>query len=160
MNLSSLPTDLHYFIMGYLCNNHDVYKQLHSKKLQQYVDIYNTDVKKNNKAYIISGPSAYPRTKKIDYQIYQYSNYLYVSNNELLADSIGQSPSISYLTKKLNTPNIFINEIIKILLFKNTLQSLYPGNITDVIITVNTSDKYLFYEKIDKQTVIEVNSFS
>ena len=84
---------------------------------------------------------------------------MYVSKKELLSDYNGESPAPTYLRKKMNTINIFIYEVIKIFLNKNILQSFYPGKITDVMINIEDK-KYSLYEKINNDTIVDINSFS
>ena len=161
MDINKLPIEIQFVIMEYLENYYFIYKKLYSKKLQKYTDIYNNILKDNSKAYIISGTSQYKRKTRVDYQIYQFSNYLYVSKKELLADFNGESPAPTYLRNKLNTLNIFIYEIIKILKNKNILQRYYPGIIKDVMIGIQDYEKtYNFYEKINEDSIIKLNSFS
>ena len=159
MNINKLHIDLHYVIMEYLYDNPIIYGKLNYNKLEKYKDIYKEIMKYPNKAYIISGESNYKRKTRIDYQIYQFSNYMYLSKKELLSDYNGESPAPTYLRKKMNTINIFIYEVIKIFLNKNILQSFYPGKITDVMINIEDK-KYSLYEKINNDTIVDINSFS
>ena len=160
MNINKLPSDIQYYIMRYLDDSPIVYKQLHSEKIRKYINIYNDIMNQPDKAYVISGPCSYTRKKEIDHQIYQFSNYLYLSNNRLLADYDRESSMPSYMNKKMNTLNIFIYEIIKILNNKNTLQSFYPGKIEDIIITIKPNHNKEYFRKINKNLTINIDSFS
>ena len=159
MDLNILPKEIQYIIMDYLQDNHIIYKRLNYKKIRRYINIYNHIHNKGNKAYIINSLPKFERKTRVDYQIHQYSNYLYLSNKELLADYNGESPAPTYLRKKNNTVNIFIYEVIKILLNKNILQRYYPGKIEEVIINIkNYKENYSLYEKIDNNSIIKLSS--
>ena len=114
MDINKLPSDIQYYIMSYLDDSPIVYKKLHSDKIERYTSIYHSMMNQSYKAYVISGPCSYNRNKEIDHQIHQFSNYLYLSNDKLLADYGGESPMPTYMNEKMNTLNIFIHEVIKI----------------------------------------------
>ena len=160
MDINKLPSDIQYYIMSYLDDSPIVYKKLHSEKIEKYTTIYRDMMNQSSKAYVISGPCSYTRNKEIDHQIHQFSNYLYLSNNKLLADYGGESPMPTYMNEKMNTLNIFIHEVIKIFHKKNLLQKFYPGKIEDVIITIDPNSNNEYFKKINKNLTINVNSFS
>ena len=160
MNINKLPCDIKYSIMSYLEDDFLIYKKLYSKKIDLYKKIYSDIMNNSIKAYVVSGPSSYTRNKDIDFQIHQFSNYLYLSNEKLLADFGGETPMPTYLEEKINSLNIFIYEIIKIIKHKNTLQHYYPGKINDVIITIENRNNNEYFKKINKNLTIEINSFS
>lgn len=161
MDINKLPNDIQYYIMSHLDDNPIVYKKLHSKKIEKYTSIYHNIMKQLSKAYVISGPCSYTRNKEIDHQIHQFSNYLYLSNEKLLADYCVESSMPSYMNTKINTLNIFIHEVIKIMQHKNILQDFYPGKVEDVIITIqHSNNNNEYFKKINKNLTINVNSFS
>jgi hypothetical protein len=162
-NINELPIDIHYHIMSYLDDNPIIYKKLYSKKLQKYIDIYNSIILDCDKSYVISGPSSYTRNKEIDHKIHHFSNYLYLSKYKLLADYNSKPlpcTNIMFLRQTMNSLNIFIYEIIKIFMNKNTLQKFYPGEIKDIIITIKNSSNNEYYKKINQDLTININSFS
>ena len=159
MDINKLPLDIKNYIMVYLEDNPIIFKILYYKKIQQYNEIYKKIMIDPSKAYVISGPSTYTRNKDIDHQIYQFSNYLFLSNDKLLADYSDKPTKPTYLKKKLNTLNIFINEVIKIIHNKNTLQQFYPGIVEDIIITIQSNNNG-YFKYIDKNLTVNINSFS
>jgi len=160
MDINKLPSDIQYYIMSYLDDSPIVYKKLHSDKMEKYATIYHDMMDQPSKAYVISGSCSYTRNKEIDHQIYQFSNYLYLSNKKLLAGYDTESSIPSYMNEKMNTLNIFIHEVIKIFHKKNLLQKFYPGKIEDVIITIEPTRNNEYFKKINKNLTINIDSFS
>ena len=162
MNLSNLPDDIQKQIMSYLHDNPIIYKEFYKKELKSYHEIYKTITENNDKAYSVYTSSPYQRKRRMDYQILHFNNYIYMSKYDLKSGSMYNIKGLRnspYLRPKKHTLNIFINEIIKIRLKKHDCQKYFDGDIFDRIININIADGYRAFDLIDKESIIQLDTF-